>query len=73
MSWIREAAVEDKFVVVIASWDLVCWEDKMMREDCLLKEGFEYRKFWTLERIKFWEIFIRDEGDIELIKEEEKE
>ena len=59
-------------VVVIVGWDLFCWEDEMTREDFLLKKGFECRKFWTLEGTKFWEVFIGDEGDIELIKEEEE-
>ena len=57
MSWIREAILEDKFVVVevaiIVGWDLVCWEDNMTQEDFLLKEGFEYHKFWTLEGLNF--------------------
>ena len=44
-----------------------------MWEDFLLKEGFEFCKFWTLDGTKLWEIFtIGDEGEIELTKEEEE-
>ena len=44
-----------------------------MTEDFLLKEGFEFRKFWTLDGTKLWEIFtIGDEGETELTKEEEE-
>ena len=48
--------MEDKFVrvkvVAITDCDSVRLEDGEVQEDFLLKKGFEFRRFWTLDRSK---------------------